>query len=141
MMPAMKLKTALRSCARRHAMRFAQASRFHYSAASADCEGACRGGSVPSVVASQESDTLSVAGAANALSVPNMVGLSMCSDSMLSRKTLSVFETLPIMLKISEENASVKLSRPVFSERIFFASYGAEESQNSDRSSELCAVF
>lgn len=70
-------------------MRLVRSSKFRYSAAGADCVDACSDGTVLSAVASRESDTSSVAGAANAPSVSEIAGLDTCSESMPSSVTPS----------------------------------------------------
>uniref|UniRef100_L7LZF9 Uncharacterized protein n=1 Tax=Rhipicephalus pulchellus TaxID=72859 RepID=L7LZF9_RHIPC len=71
-------------------MRLLRASKFRFCAASADCVDACSSGTVLSAATSSESDTLCVPGAANAPSVSEIAGSSMCSESVPSSVTPSV---------------------------------------------------
>lgn len=79
-MPATKLKIVQMFGARKHAMRLVRSSNARSSAASADCVDASRGGTVLSAVASRDSDSLSVPGAASTPSVSEIAAPSSCFE-------------------------------------------------------------
>ncbi|KAL1443198.1 hypothetical protein MTO96_046076 [Rhipicephalus appendiculatus] len=66
-----------------------RASKFRFSAVSADCVDACSNGTVLSAATSTESDILCAPGAANALSASEIAGPSTCSESVPSSVTPS----------------------------------------------------